>query len=118
MTAYVVRERTLPPHIRPDRPVVYDVTEAHTTRPTYYGVHTCPDRARVHALHLTQRARAAAQDTDVLDLGYAICDDLAAGMDPTSVVQSLQPSGEDTPISKVAAPLVGHADVYLCDTTE
>ena len=54
-------------------------------------------------------------DTDVLDLGYAICDDLAAGMDPTSVVQSLQPSGEDTPISKVAAPLVGHADVYLCE---
>ena len=57
-------------------------------------------------------------DTDVLELGYAICDDLATGMDPTSVVQSLQPAGEDTPISKVAAPLVGHADVYLCDTDE
>lgn len=57
-------------------------------------------------------------DTDVLDLGYAICDDLDGGMAPTDVVASLQPAGEDTPISKVAAPLVGHADVYLCDTTE
>lgn len=57
-------------------------------------------------------------DQNALDLGYAVCDDLADGMDPTSVVQSLQPAGEDTPISKVAAPLVGHADVYLCDTDE
>lgn len=64
MTAYVVRERTLPPHIRPDRPIVYDVTETHTTRPVAYGVHTCPDHARKHALHLTQRARIAAQDTE------------------------------------------------------
>lgn len=54
-------------------------------------------------------------DSDVLDLGYAVCDDLEAGMAPIEVVQSLQPAGEDTPISKVASPLVGHADVYLCD---
>ncbi|QVQ51309.1 DUF732 domain-containing protein [Spiractinospora alimapuensis] len=58
---------------------------------------------------------AGLSDQDNLDLGYAVCEDLADGMDPTSVVQSLQPAGEDTPISKVAAPLVGHAEVYLCD---
>lgn len=55
-------------------------------------------------------------DTDVLDLGYAVCDDLDTGMDPTEIVQSLdEPDGDETPISKVASPLVGHADVYLCD---
>lgn len=57
-------------------------------------------------------------DQDNLDLGYAVCEDLDGGMAPTDVVASLQPAGEETPISKVAAPLVGHADVYLCDTDE
>lgn len=58
-------------------------------------------------------------DQDNLDLGYAVCEDLDGGMAPTDVVQSLEkPAGEETPISKVAAPLVGHADVYLCDTDE
>lgn len=53
---------------------------------------------------------------DNIELGYAICEDLDGGMTPTDVVQSLeQPDGEETPISKVASPLVAHADVYLCE---
>ncbi|TQN30636.1 uncharacterized protein DUF732 [Haloactinospora alba] len=57
-------------------------------------------------------------DEDNLELGYAVCSDLEDGMAPTEVVQSLQPDdGEDeeTPISKVASPLVGHAQTYLCE---
>lgn len=57
---YVVRERLLPPHIRPHAPVVYDVTEAHTTRPVAHGVHTCPDRAADHAERLGYQAERAA----------------------------------------------------------
>ena len=54
-------------------------------------------------------------DADVLDIGYAVCDDLDAGMAPTEVVQSLQPAGEETPVSKVASPLVGDAEIHLCE---
>lgn len=54
-------------------------------------------------------------DQDNLDLGYAVCDDIADGMTPTDVVSSLQSAGEEPPISKVASPLVGHAEVYLCE---
>lgn len=64
MPAYVVRPRTLSPHIRPHRPTVWDVTEAHTTRPVPYGVHTSAARARVHAERLTRRAQQTAQDAD------------------------------------------------------
>lgn len=53
-------------------------------------------------------------DQDNIDLGYAVCEDLEE-MAPTEVVQSLEkPSGEETPISKVASPLVGQAQIYLC----
>ncbi|MEV2277670.1 DUF732 domain-containing protein [Nocardiopsis sp. NPDC049922] len=52
-------------------------------------------------------------DEDNLELGYAVCDDIEAGMAPTEVVQSLQV--EDGPIADVATELVGHAQVYLCD---
>lgn len=56
-------------------------------------------------------------DEYVLDLGYAVCDDITNGMAPTEVVQSLEkPTGEETPISKVASPLVGQAQLHLCDT--
>lgn len=54
-------------------------------------------------------------DQDNLDLGYAVCDDIESGMAPTDIVQSLQkPGDEETPISRVASPLVGHAQTHLC----
>jgi hypothetical protein len=58
---HVVRPRTLPPHLRTDAlHTVYDVTEAHTTRPGPWGVHTSPARARAHADRLDRRAAQAA----------------------------------------------------------
>lgn len=58
-------------------------------------------------------------DEWLIDFGYAICDDIDGGMAPTEVVQSLEePSGEETPISEVASPVVGQAQMHLCDTDE
>ncbi|WP_435109938.1 hypothetical protein [Nocardiopsis synnemataformans] len=64
---YVVRERTLPAHIRPGRPTVYDVTEAHTTRAVPHGVHTCPDRAAAHAERLIRKAAMTRMASDQVD---------------------------------------------------
>lgn len=54
-------------------------------------------------------------DEWLIDFGYAICEDIESGMAPTEVVQSLEkPSEDETPISEVASPLVGHAQIHLC----
>lgn len=58
-------------------------------------------------------------DEWLIDFGYAICDDIDGGMAPTEVVQSLEkPDGEETPISEVASPVVGQAQMHLCDAED
>jgi hypothetical protein len=56
-----------------------------------------------------------------VDLGYAVCDDIASGMTPTDVVASIAKVDEGetvAPISKVASELVGSAQLHLCDNAE
>lgn len=48
----------------------------------------------------------------VLELGYAICDDLTAGWPPAEIVADLQQV--DEPIGSVAGPLVTAARTHLC----
>ncbi|MEE2041267.1 hypothetical protein Q8791_28985 [Nocardiopsis sp. CT-R113] len=92
-TRYVVRARTLPPHLqaaRPGRPTVWDVTEAHTTRPVYHGVHTCPARAAEHAVRLNRCADAAAE-RDAQD------DDGARAQDRARIAATRAPQEEAKP---------------------
>jgi hypothetical protein len=52
-----------------------------------------------------------------IDLGHAVCQDIADGMAPTEVVMGLNQTEQDSrlkPISKVSHRLVGLAQMHLC----
>lgn len=56
-------------------------------------------------------------DTEKLEFGYAVCEDIEAGIPPTEVVQSIAQAGDgNTPMADIALPLVGNAEIYLCNT--
>lgn len=53
-------------------------------------------------------------DDKNLELGYAVCKDLAAGKTPGDIAAGLKAS-DNGPVAKVAAAVVGNAELYLCD---
>ena len=62
-----IRTRELPPHIRPDRPLVHLVACERTGRPVPHGVHADLGRAEAHLDRLLDQAAADAAEAERLD---------------------------------------------------